>query len=186
MLKMSLEASRTFLLVLSVLGIMLLALLWALGPHRFPHDRELYLAGLVFFTLTFMVSFYVRSMRAWSRRLAGRVVARRAARIIRPIERRLPAIFEYELQADQVAVHCDAVAGVKPLSLAEGLVVTAHDLLVVFHSRGSLTPIGKLHVPGAEDRHALLAAFGRHGAECVEVTGPADGYASPLPPARIL
>jgi hypothetical protein len=182
--KLSPGARRALVLVLSLLCIALVALLWALDPRGFARDRGWWLAALAFFTLTFVASFFLGSLRAWSKRFAGRMMAFRAARLMRPFERRLPAVLDYELHTDRVTVHCDVVPGVKPLSLSQGLVVAADDLLVVFRRRGSLTPIRKLHVLGAEERRALLAAFAQHGTECVEVTGPAEGYVDPLPPAR--
>jgi hypothetical protein len=183
--KLSIGARRAILLGLSLLGIAIIALLWSLAPRSAATERWL-LAALGFFAMTFIASFFVGAIRGWSKRVAGRMLARRAARLLRPMERRLPAVLEYELHADHVAVHCDVVPAVKPLSLAQGLVVAADDLVVVYRARGSLNPIRKLHVPGADERRALLAAFAQHGTECVEVSGPAEGYDDALPPARVL
>jgi hypothetical protein len=169
------DATRTAGLVVSILGLLL-----TFAVHPFW-----WWALVLFFALTLAMSLFPQRFKRASRRFAGRMIAKRATRLLRSLEHRLPLVFEYELQADCVGVRCEAEPHVRPMPLAPGLVVAADDLVVVFRRGRSLNPRRKLHVPDVNARRAVLQAFARHGAECVEVSGPAEGYADALPAARL-
>ena len=171
---------------LSAAIVVLVLALVRLDPSIWDEHRLLVTGMFALAAIGFVLSFAFPQTRAWSRRYAGRSIARRAARLLRPLARRLPAAFDYELWADRIVVHWAGRPLLNPIPLEPGLVLAAPDALFVFRKRSSLGVVRTVYVPAGPERRAVLDAFARAGAEQIELTGPAEGYADRVPPARAL
>lgn len=174
---------RALGIALSLVGLLLLLVLALMSPGVSP---ALLGSAAAVFALFLVLALALPRVRASSRRFAGRSIARRAARNVRPIARALPAAFDYELHDDHLAVTSPNVGGLRPIAFGRQLVIATDLALFVFARPLSQLLSRTIHVRGDAERAAVLAAFARHGSTHVEVTGPADGYSDPLPPARAL
>ena len=184
--RMPIATRRAIGIGCSLLGLALTGALLAMDRRMWRDHATLVAVMFAFFGISLVASLALPRMRAGSRRLAGKMIARRAARIVGQLARRLPATFEYSLQADRIDVHCATWPSLPPISLAQGLVLAAGDTLILFRRRRSMNPTRTIHVAGDAERRAVLDAFARHGAECVEISGPTDGYSDSLPPATVV
>lgn len=174
---------RALVIALSLIGLLLLLALQLVSSGMPPGMLGF---GIAVFALLLVLGLATPRVRAWSRRYAGRSIARRAARNFRPLVRALPATFEYELHDDRIAVTCPSFGGLRPIALGPRFLVVTDRALFVFARASSQLVMRTIHVPGEAERSAVLAAFARHGSPHVMVTGPCEGYVDPLPTARAL
>lgn len=167
-------------IVASVIG--LAAAIFLRGDPFMPHGL---LTGLiVFFACTLVLAIVLPRFIAGQRRWIGRSVAKRAERLMRSMERRTPTTLDYELGEHQLDVRCPAMPKLPPIELARYRMAMHADKLVFAFPRFGSLRMRTIYVPSDAERDAVLAAFSRHGAELLELTGPLAEYADPLPIAK--
>jgi hypothetical protein len=179
---------RWLVIALSIAGLAVLGLYVLLDPRGVARNPWFVLGYGAVFALLLGVGIVFTPARkaAFSARTAGRSFARAAERMYRQVLRQVPYTIAYRLAGDTIEARAEKIRVVRHTELRRiKLVLDAETVLFAFRRRGSLNPYRFVYVPTAADREAVLAAFARHGAECVPLTGPIDGYVAPVPEARV-
>ena len=172
--------------VIAILGLSLLGLVYLLDPTVVRRHPGWFLAGVLVFGVGLVAARYVRAIRGWSRRKAGAMLGRHAARTFGAVDRRAPYTIEYELAGDELAVRAPKLRVDRALPLRRArLVLHGRNVLFAYRRRHSVRPFRFLYVPSDAEHAALRAAFERCGATLEPVTGPVDGYTAPIPEARV-
>ena len=181
------QALRVVIIVLSIIGLAVVGLGVVLDPRHFGHDpwAAIY-AGVFILLLCVGIAFTPARKKAFSARTAGRSFARGAERMYRAVLRQVPYDIDYRLAGVVIEARAEKIRVVRQTELGKvKLVLDCETVLFAFRRRGSFNPYRFIYVPTAADREAVLAAFARHGAERVTLTGPIDGYVAPVPEARV-
>jgi hypothetical protein len=85
--RLSTETRQKVILMLAPVGLLAAAALYGLAPDDVRRHAVAFGVLIVFFVAAFVAGLLLRRVRGWSRRTAGQMIARRVARILRPIER---------------------------------------------------------------------------------------------------
>ena len=181
----NLRRLRRILLVLVAALAVVLAALVAVDPSAPRRYTPVFVLAGVASALALVMAAVLPRVNAWSRRVAGEMLARRAGRILRPLAAKVPVTIAYTLDDTGVSATCAPLGIDHRLSLTRPALVLhgAHGMFV-FRRGMSLIPERTFHASD-DDRTALLEAFGRAGVRCEEITRPVDGYADAIPRAEV-
>ncbi len=176
--RMSLGARR--LLVLGIALVLGATSLTMRGPNG--HLDAWGTFGIVLAGFAAVMALSLPRVRAWSKRTAGTMLARRARRLMRPAFRNAPYTIVYQLGSDELTADAAGTVRVLPLARSKRVIATP-GLLVAFRRTRSLVPMWVLYI--GEQRDAEIAALRERLVACETVTGPVDGYAPAVPEARV-
>jgi hypothetical protein len=179
-------ASRKIIIGLGILGLALIALAGALDPRQFQAFPGFYAAMSAVFVVVIVIAFTKKKMATkLGLRGAARGLARQAERTYAKVAAQAPYVVEYSLEGANVRARADKLGVDRTTELrARRLVCVTPDVLVMFRWRRSLVPMRFIYCSDDDARRALLAACASHAVETVEISGPSDGYADPIPQAK--
>jgi hypothetical protein len=171
---------QVLVLVVALVGLGAVIALHALGGI----SGTLFTASIAFYGAALALGAVFPWYRARARRFAGRMIERRAARLLKPLGRLAPMTFEYALHDGRITTTSTRSSWLPPLEPRSiRLVIAVGPSLILFRRARGLNPCRMLHVPDEPARAAVLAAFPH--AEHVELTGPLAGYGDAIPKATI-
>jgi hypothetical protein len=184
--RISVERRARVATMISVLGLVAIGALYLLDPRAARRQPAFFVLATLVFVGGLVAARSLPRIRAWSRRVAGRMIARQAARAIAGVAKRAPYTIDYHLAGDVLDAHVVSPPLDRRLALrGVGQVLYAEHVLFVFTRKHAARPSRLLFVPGEPERAALLAAFARCDVPAEELTGAVEGYAPPIAPAIV-
>ncbi len=166
--RIPLALRRRLLVVLGVLVVALVVALARLDPWIARRHVGFFAFAAGAGVLAIVVGFALPGIQARSRRFAGRMIARRAEMMMRPLAAKAPFPIAYELTDELLRARA-------VLSTPDAVFVFAHDRSLRLQQA----------IYGAAERDRVVAAFVAAGASHEHLDRPVDGYVAPIPEAVI-
>ncbi len=175
--RLTTETRQKLILIVSPVGLLAAAALYGLAPDDVRRHSVAFGALIAFFVAAFLAGLFLHRVRGWARRTAGGMIARRVARILRPIEARGPITIAYDLDDDRLSTSIPELGVQRVFSLrTAGLALAMPELVVLFRRKHSLHPLRTIHLPDPAERQAFLDTLTRLGVPIEELAGPVAGY----------
>lgn len=175
--RLSTESRQKLILILAPVGLLAAGALYGLAPDDVRQHATAFGGLIAFFAVAFVAGLFLPRVRGWSRRTAGGMIARRVARILRPIESKGHITIDYQLAGDRLTTNVPELRVQRELSLrTAGLALATPELVVLFRRKHSLNPLRTLHLPDPAERQIFLDTLSRLGVPIEEVAGPVAGY----------
>ncbi|MCB9572007.1 MAG: hypothetical protein H6709_25035 [Kofleriaceae bacterium] len=178
---------RQLIVLLGLLGLGLLGFLAVTYPAMVRAQPAFFVAFTALFGLALAAGVALSRVQAWSRRVAGRMLSRRVARMLAPLWSRAPLTATYRLDGATLRTSIPTLGVARTDGCGDAAVVlSTPGVVLLFRRRHALNPARCIYVAGPAERDAVVAAFVAAGAAHEHLAGPVDGYLDPLPPARVV